>query len=107
MVRALYKTPFIGAGRREFGARGEEVLAALARVARRAEEAHHELRHGVPRGQRPDGVQDSVSPAFHVHVERGSVDEIGYPKKSCGHYKVSKNVLMTQCSVKKCLIDAI
>ena len=38
---------------------------------------------------------------------RPSVDEIGYPKKSCGHYIVSKNVLMTLCSVKKCLIDAI
>ena len=36
-----------------------------------------------------------------------SVDEIGYPKKSCGQYIVSKNVLMTLCSVKKCLIDAI
>ena len=28
-----------------------------------------------------------------------SVDEIGYPKKSSGHYKVSKSVLLTLYSV--------
>ena len=46
-----------------------------------------------------------LSPHAWEHVEQsagapsGSVDEIGYPKKSSGHYKVSKSVLLTLYSV--------
>ena len=36
-----------------------------------------------------------------------SVDRIADPKKPSGHYIVSKSVLLTLYSVKKCLIDTI
>ena len=53
------------------------------------------------RGEVPHGVLL----ARRQHL--ASVDEIGDPKKSSGHYIASKSVLLTIYSVKKYLIDNI